>query len=82
MKESEKMDKYQEITKESKKPWNIKVTVIPIVVGGLVAVAKRLVKRLQDLEISGREEIDQDTEKSPGDLRRLVTQISVKDHQR
>ena len=70
----------------------MKVTIIPIVIGALGAVTKGLLKGLEDLEIRGREETIQttallrtaeNTEKSPGDLRRLaVTQSPVKDHQR
>ena len=56
----------------------MKVTVIPIVIGAVGTVTKGLVKGLENLEIR-----DQNTEKSPVDLRRLiVTQIPVKDHQR
>ena len=62
----------------------MKVTVIPIVIGALDTVTKRLLQTLEDLEIRCVEtiqttEIGQNTEKSPGDLRRLaVTQIPVK----
>ena len=64
---------------------------IPNVTGALVTVTKRPVLGLEDVEIRGRVEtiqttafikIGQNTEKSPGDLRRLaVTQTPVKDHQ-
>ena len=55
----------------------MKVVVIPIVVGALGTIPKGLVKKLEDLEIRQVEttsinKIDQNTEKSPGDLRRLV----------
>ena len=33
--------------------WNIKVTVIPILIGALGTVTKGLVQRLEDLEIRG-----------------------------
>ena len=63
-----------------------------IIIGVLGTVTKELIQGLEDLEIRGRVsrvhsnhniiEIGQNTEKSPGDLRRLaVTQTSVKDHQ-
>ena len=39
-----------------KKLWNMKVTIIPIVIGALSTVNEGLVKRLQDLEITGRVE--------------------------
>ena len=60
----------------------MKVTVIPIVIGALGRVSKGLIKR------SSKEgtnysifEIGQNTEKSPGDLRRLsVIQPPLKNH--
>ena len=80
-KENEKKDEYLDLAKELKKLWNRKVVVIPIVTGALGTITKRFVKGLEDLEIS-IVEIGQNTEKSPGDLRRLpVTQTPVKDHQ-
>ena len=62
------------------------MTFIPIVIGVLGTVTKGLLKGLEDFEIRGRVETiienGQNTEKSPGDLRRLaITQTSVKDHQ-
>ena len=68
--------------------WNMKVTFIPIIIGALGTVTKGSLKGLEDLEIRGLVEtiqtieIYQNTEKSPGDLRRLaVIQTSVKDNQ-
>ena len=37
-----------------KKPWNMKVSIIPIVIGALGTVTKGLVQGLEDLEITGR----------------------------
>ena len=54
------------------------MTVIPIVIGALGIVTKGLGKGLEDLETSGDHpnysiaEIVQNTEKSPGDSRRLA----------
>ena len=45
LKESKKSDKYLDIVKELKKLCNIKVTVIPFVIG---AVPKGLIKGLKD----------------------------------
>ena len=64
----------------------MKVTIISIVLGAFGTVTKGLLKGLEDLEVGGRVETivenGQNTEKSPGDLRRLaVTQTPVKDHQ-
>ena len=49
--------------------WNMKVTVIPIVIGALGTVTKVLEIRRQVKTIA---EIGQNTEKSPRDLRRFV----------
>ena len=67
------------------------MTIIPIVIGTFGTVTKRIIKGPEGLE-SWRESGDhlnysiiengQNTEKSPGDLRRLaVTQTPVKNHQ-
>ena len=61
LKESEKKDKYQDLAWESKKPWNMKVTVIPIVIGALGTFTKGLLKGLLDLEIRGQAETIQIT---------------------
>ena len=44
LKESEKRDKYMDLARELKKLWNIKVTIIPIVMGALGTVTKGLVQ--------------------------------------
>ena len=69
----------------------MKVTVTPIVIGAFRTVTKGLLKGLDDLEAEGTSGDDlnysivengQNTEKSPGDLRRfVVTQTPAKDHQ-
>ena len=61
LKESEKKDIYRDLARELKKLWNMKVTIIPIVIGALGTVIKGLVQELEDLEISGREETIQTT---------------------
>ena len=43
---NEKIDKYLDLARESKKLWNMRVTVIPIVVGALGMVPKNLEKGL------------------------------------
>ena len=43
LKENEKKDKYLDLAWELKKRWNMKVTVIPIVIGMLGRVTKGLV---------------------------------------
>ena len=51
LKEREKRDKYLDIAKELKKLWNMKVTIIPIVIGVFGTVTKGLLKILEDLEV-------------------------------
>ena len=55
-KECEKRDKYLELAKELKKLRNMKVTIIPIVIGALCIVTKGLVQGLEDLKIRRRVE--------------------------
>ena len=61
LKESEKKDKYIDLAREIKKLWNMKVTILPIVIGALGTVTKGLLKGLEDLEIGGRVETIQTT---------------------
>ena len=76
----------RENRKNSKKRWNMKVTVITTVISALEPVTKGLIKRLGELEIRRVETIQMtllgSAKKKPGDLRRLVvTQTPVKNHQ-
>ena len=84
-----KKDKYLELARELEKLWNMKVTVVPIIISALGTVIKGLVQGLDDLEIRRRVETFQtaallgseNTEKSPVDLRRLaITQTSMRNH--
>ena len=69
----------------------MKVTIVPIVIGALGTVTKGLLKDLgrfgswrtcEDFPNDSIIENGQNTEKSPGDLRRVaVTQTPVKNHQ-
>ena len=62
LKESEKKDKHLDLARELKKKlWNMKVTILPIVIGAFGAVTKGLLKGLEDLEFGGRVEIIQTT---------------------
>ena len=54
--ERKKKDKYLDLVRELKNLWNMKVTVIPIVVGTLVIILKGL-ERLEELEIKRIETI-------------------------
>ena len=44
-------DKYLELARELKKLWNMKVTIIPIVIAAFDTVTKGLLKGLEDLEV-------------------------------
>ena len=61
LKESEKKDKYLNLVRELKKLWNMKVTIIPIVIGAFVTVTKGLLKGLADLKVGGQLETIQTT---------------------
>ena len=61
LKECEKRHKYLDLARELKKLWNMKVTIIPILIGAFSTVNKGLLKGLEDLEIGGRVETTQTT---------------------
>ena len=61
LKECEKKDKYLGLARELKKLWNMKVTIIPIVISAFGTVTKGLLKELEDLEVGGRVETIQST---------------------
>ena len=62
LKESEKKDKYLDLAREfNKKLWNMKVTIMPIVIGALGTVTKGLLKGVEDLEVGSRVETIQTT---------------------
>ena len=61
LKENEKKDKYLDLARELKKLWNMKETIIPIVIGNFGTVTKGLLKRLGNLEIIRRVETIQTT---------------------
>ena len=58
LKKSQKKVKYLELAQELKKLWNMKVTIIPIMIG---AFGTELLKGLEDLEIRGQVETIQTT---------------------
>ena len=88
LKECEKKDEYFDFARELK---NMKVTIVPIVIGAFGTITKGLLKRPGGLGSwqTGREYPNdsiaangQNPETSPGDLRRLaVTQTPVTNHQ-
>ena len=61
LKEGEKRDKYLDLARELKKLWNMKMTVIPIVIGAPGTVTQWLVKGQEELEIKIRVETIQMT---------------------
>ena len=61
LKECEKRDKYLDLARELKKTMNIKVTIIPIMIGAFGTVTKGLLKGLEDLEVGDRVETTQTT---------------------
>ena len=81
LKESEKKDKYLDLARELKKIWNMKVMIIPIVIGAFGTGGLGSWRTSGDYPNYSITENGQNTEKSPGDLRRLaVTQTPEKYH--
>ena len=61
LKESEKKDKYLDLARGLKKLWNMKVTIVPIVIDALGTITKGLLKGLEDLEVGRQVETIQTT---------------------
>ena len=61
LKEYEKKNKYLDLARELKKLWNMKVTIVPIVIGAFGKITKGLLKGMEDLEVGGRVESIQTT---------------------
>ena len=62
LKEWEKKDKYLDLAREwKKKLWNMKVKIVPLVIGAFGTGPKGLLKELEDLEVRGRVETIQST---------------------
>ena len=53
MKESEKKDKYLDLSWELKKLWNMKMIIFPIVIGALGTITKGLINGQEGLKIRG-----------------------------
>ena len=90
VKECEKRDKYLDLARKLKKLWNMKVMIVPMVIGAFGTITKGSLKGLGAWKImDGRDypndtiaENGQNLETSPGDLRRFaVNQTPVKNHQ-
>ena len=61
LKIGEKKDKYLDLARELKKLWNMKGTIVQIVIGALGTETKGILKGLEDLEVGGRLETIQTT---------------------
>ena len=61
LKECEKKDKYLDLARELKKLWNMKVSIVPIVIGAFGTVTEGLLKTLEEFEVSRRVETIQMT---------------------
>ena len=61
LKECAKKDKYLDLARELKKLWNMKVTIVPIVIDAFGTITKGLLKGLEDLEVGGQVETIQMT---------------------
>ena len=48
----DKMEKYQDLGRELQKIWNVKVKIIPLVVGSLGAIPKQFSNRLKQIGIT------------------------------
>ena len=59
--EYEKKDTYLDLARELKKLRNMKVRIVPIVIGAFGTTTKGLLKGLEDLEVVGRVETIQTT---------------------
>ena len=55
-KECEKKDKYLDLARELKKLWDMKVTIVPIVIGAFGTVTNWFLKGLEDLDVGERVE--------------------------
>ena len=61
LKECKKKDKYLDLARELKKLWNMKVTIVPILIGAFGTITKGLLKGLEELEFGGWVETIQTT---------------------
>ena len=61
LKECEKKNKYIDLARELKKLWNMRGTILSIVIGAFGTITKVLLKGLEDLDVGGRVETIQTT---------------------
>ena len=51
-KEKERIEKYQDLRRESQKVWNVRVKIIPLVVDSLGAIRKQFGNRLKEIGVT------------------------------
>ena len=51
-KEKEKIEKYQDLRRNLQKIWNVRVKIIPLVVGSLGAIPKEFANRLKEISVT------------------------------
>ena len=51
-KEKERIEKYQDLRRESQKVWNVRVKIIPLVVDSLGAIHKQFGNRLKEIGVT------------------------------
>ena len=78
LKESKKKDNYLDLARELKKLWNMKVSIVPIVIAlGTVTGRLGYKRTFRDHPNYNTIEISWNTEKSPGDLRSFKFQWKI-----
>ena len=61
IKESKKREKYLDLARELRKLWNMRLAVIPVVIGVIGTIPKGLERELEELKIGGGIETIQTT---------------------
>ena len=75
-KEKDKIEKYQDLERELQKIWNVKVKIIPLVVGSLGAIPKQFGNRLKQIGIAvGTAQVQKTVLLGTGRILRKVLEI-------
>ena len=75
-KEKDKIEKYQDLGRELQKIWNVKVKIIPLVVGSLGAIPKQFGVRLKQIGITlGTAQVQKTVFLGTGKILRKVLEI-------
>ena len=75
-KEKDKIEKYQELGRELQKIWNVKVKMIPLVVGSLGVIPKQVGNRLKQIGITaGRAQVQKTFSLGTARILRKVLEI-------